>query len=531
MQFWLSNRNAAGGNKIMHRFLQVRITAWLALLALLAGACAATGDRNNPTSLPQQPPAQPTATQSAAREPRIQLEECQLSSAGSSVQISARCGTLPVSENPDGTGPVIHLNIAVIPAVSRNPEPDPLFFLTGGPGQAATESFLLLSPAFDRIRTRRDIVLVDQRGTGKSNPLNCEEAEGVAALEPLDTRAEVQACLDALDAQPQFYTTPIAMADLDKVRVGLGYSQINIYGLSYGTRAALTYLKYYPERVRSLILDGVAHQDEALGSDAASDAQHALDLIFARCEGSGPCTQAFPNVQAEFYELLEDLRREPAQVRLAHPSTGETIEVTFTAEEMGSVVRLLSYTSETAALLPLLIHQAYARQDYAPLAAQYQIITGQLVESISSGMNFSVLCTEDVPFYEPQAPGTAGESFYLGDTQVSQLLEICAVWPRGSLPQGFKEPVVSSIPVLLLSGEADPVTPPSNGEQAARTLENSLHLILPGQGHNIIFRGCIPNIAAEFLEQGSVTGLDTGCSDQLQPMPFFVNPSGPYLQP
>ena len=465
-------------------------------------------------------------------QPGIKLEDCQLSAPGQAVHLSARCGSLKVYENRVmGSGRRISLNIAVIPSVSRNPEPDPLFLLAGGPGQAATESLVEVYHAFDRISQKREIILVDQRGTGKSNPLKCPNLESTdfETLAPdADPAPILQKCLQGLDADPALYTTAIAMDDLDEVRAALGYEKINIYGVSYGTRAALTYLRQHPQHVRTVILDGVVPQDEALGQKISEDAQRALDQIFLRCQSDKTCEASFPKVQAEFYGLLTALEDQPTKVTLHDPLTGEITQLTLTAGKLASAVRLLTYTPETASLLPLIIHTASAQNDFSPLASQYLIVTEQLTESISEGMNYSVLCSEDIPFITGKVgEGKSMDTPYVHNLQVEDLVTICKTWPRGQAPAGFKDPVTSDVPVLLLSGEADPVTPPQNAERAEKTLSNSLSLIAPGQGHNVIYRGCIPRIARDFIESGSVKGLDTGCVNEIKPLPFFVNFSGP----
>jgi pimeloyl-ACP methyl ester carboxylesterase len=187
----------------------------------------------------------------------------------------------------------------------------------------------------------------------------------------------------------------------------------------------------------------------------------------------------------------------------------------------------LSYAPETAALLPLLIHTSQTEKDLSLLAAQYLIVSDQLIDSISEGMNYSVICAEDVPFYSANEARQAYSGTYLEEVDSGMMFKICKTWPHRTVPAGFKEAVSADTPVLILSGEADPVTPPENGERVARTLPNSLHLIVPGQGHNVIFRGCLPRVASDFIEQGTVKGLDTTCVSRIQPLPFFLNFSGP----
>lgn len=469
------------------------------------------------------------AAQTTQVDPGLVFQDCQLSSAGITLRLAARCTSLKVFEDrAAGQGRQIDLHIAVIPAVSRNPAPDPLFFFAGGPGQSATDTFVILANAFERVNQERDIVLVDQRGTGKSNPLDCPVAEGeFEEGTPEETAAQVKACLDGLDADPSFYTTAVAMQDLDQARQALGYAQINLFGVSYGTRAALTYLQMFPDNVRSIVLDGVVPQDEPLGLEVAKDAQRALDLLFERCREETACSQAFPNLENEFNSLFAALKESPVEVDAANPVTGKVETLTLGDAELGTAVRLLSYAPETAALLPLIIHKAASEQDYSLLAAQYLMVAGDLTTSISEGMNYSVVCTEDLPFITAEAAAQADEGAYLGGAFYENIMEVCEIWPAGTLPEGFKEPVASDTPVLLLSGEADPVTPPENAEKVASTLPNSLSLVAEGQGHNIVFRGCIPDIVAEFIAAGSGAGIDTACIDAIQPMPFFVNLSGP----
>jgi pimeloyl-ACP methyl ester carboxylesterase len=461
--------------------------------------------------------------------PELALKDCQLSAPGVGAQKEARCGKLEVFEDRQaGAGRRIELNVAVIPAVSRSPAPDPIFFLAGGPGEAATEAFLPLLSAFERIHQKRDIVLVDQRGTGGSHPLECDtdtEETGDGQDDPEAAKKMAGACLEKLDANPRLYTTAIAMDDLDDVRQALGYAQINLYGASYGTRAALAYLRQHPQHVRAVILDGVAPPNWTLGPDAAADGQQALQALFDRCAAQAACQTAFPDLPQEFAGLLAQLEAQPAVVALEHPVSGEPVTYTMSAETFGSIIHSLSYVPETAALLPLMIHQGYAQGDLRRLAAASLSNSQAMGESLSNGMRFSVICAEDVPFYP--AASEAPAAGYLGSFVPDTFREICQAWPRGDIPAGFKDAVASDAPVLILSGGADPVTPPENGELAARALPNSRHVVLDGMGHVNIFRGCLPGLAADFIEQGSAAGLDLSCAQAIQPLPVFTNPNGP----
>jgi pimeloyl-ACP methyl ester carboxylesterase len=496
-----------------------RIGNVLVLASILLAACGAGA------------PAAALAT--AGPSSKVDMADCQLTAPGLTATVKARCGTWTVPEDrANAGGRKVNLRVAIVASVSRSPAPDPLFFVAGGPGQAATESFVVLAGAFEQIRQKRDIVLVDQRGTGQSGALQCsneDQTDEALSLSDAEAQArlkqEVAACLKGLKADPRFYTTPIAVRDLDDVRAALGYDKINLYGVSYGTRVAQTYLHDYPEHVRTVILDGVVPQDEALGLNEARDAQRALDLIFDRCGSDPGCQAAFPNVRAEFATLLAALEKEPARVTLPHPVTGKVVDVLLTRRQAGAAVRLLSYTPETAALLPLLIHTA-AQGNAAPLAAQWLIVSEDLSQSVSLGLNLSVVCAEDAPFLQPEALAQANRDTYLQNGESDNIQFMCSVWPHGTLPADFKQPVKSTLPVLLLSGEADPVTPPANADRVAQALPQSLRLVVPGDGHNVIYRGCLPRVAADFVKSGTVQGLDTACVQDIGPLPFFVSFTG-----
>ncbi|MGB9428456.1 MAG: alpha/beta fold hydrolase [Gammaproteobacteria bacterium] len=454
---------------------------------------------------------------------------CQIGAADSPQHLEAKCATLTVPENrADPDGKRIGLHIAVLRARAGTPAPDPLLFIAGGPGEASTESFVKLAPAFDRIRANRDIVLVDQRGTGQSNALNCPSVPDNNNPSPAEIAQQVQACLKQLPGDPRFYTTTAAVKDLDAVRRALGYDEINLYGISYGTRVALQYLREFPEHVRSVILDGVVPADLVLGPGVSLDAQQALDGIFARCAAQPDCHKAFPNLPVTFASLQQTLKQHLITVNLRDPLTGAPLTETLAWDQAAAAVRFMSYASETAALLPLLIHQAGAVHDYAPLMADALLFTHQINGGLALGMNAAVLCTEDVPFYaNAAATQKALADTYMGAIAVTQLVDTCKYWPRGVIAPDFKQPVVSAKPTLLISGADDPITPPPNAADAARTLSNSLSIVVPGQGHGNAYRGCVPKLMAQFVEQASVKNLDTNCVKNIKPFPFFTRFTGP----
>lgn len=462
-----------------------------------------------------------TSNLPADPEPSLSLEDCALTSL-SGRQVDAKCGILSVPEdraNPNGRQ--IDLHFAVIPAISRSPEPDPVFLLAGGPGQSAIETFPATFGLLFNLHQDRDIVLVDQRGTGKSNPLRCIDPE-VEVLTDEEALAILKECPEALDADVRFYTTEIAMTDLDEVRAALGYESINLYGASYGTRAALTYLRMYPEHVRTVTLDAVVDPDFVMFMDAAEDGQAALNQFFARCEADEACAQTYPNLESEFKGLIARLAESPAEIVIPHPLTNKPTDVEVTDTFITSMVFNILYVPDLVAALPLGIHQAYAEENYIPLISQAFIVNAGLYD----GMFYAVTCTEDAPLVSLNVAAQSAERTVFMDRTVD-FVEVCKEWEKGEVSTDFREPVISDVPVLMLSGESDPITPPRHAEEVTKTLSNDLHLIFAGMGHGNMTGACGSDIFTAFVESGTLSGLETDCVEKVVPPPFFVDFSGP----
>ena len=451
----------------------------------------------------------------------LKLEDCALTSQIGN-QVDARCGTLTVPEDrANSSGREIDLHIAVIPAIKRDAEPDPLFLLAGGPGQSALETFPAIMPSLFQIHEARDIVLVDQRGTGESNPLRCLDPEE-EILNDDQVVEQLKACPETLDADLRFYTTEIAMTDLDEVRAALGYETINIYGASYGTRAALTYLRMFPERVRTITLDAVVDPEFVVFMTAAEDGQAALDAFFARCESDDACQSAFPVLRSEFEGLLVRLEEAPVEITLPHPLTAKPLELTLTRETIANMVFNTLYVPDFVATLPLSIHTAYADENYIPLISQAFLVNAGLYD----GMFYAVTCTEDAPLISAEQAARHSEESVFGDLTID-FAAICADWPKGEVSPEFRAPINSDIPVLIFSGSADPITPPRYAEAVAENLTNELHLVISGMGHGNLSSRCSISILKSFLDTASTQGLDTSCVEGIQPPPFFVDFSGP----
>lgn len=464
----------------------------------------------------------------SAQAAEITLSPCHLSAAGGRLEVDARCGTLTVPVDPgEPDGEAIDLFVAVVDALAEQGAPDPLTVIAGGPGQAATSFYVTAEAAFAHAVRKRDIILVDQRGTGRSAPLMCEGGENDMFLEAGDIDRMMDAsreCLEGLAHDPRFFTTSVAVRDLERVRGALGYAELNLYGISYGTRVAQHYLRRYPERTRRVILDGVLPPAVALGADVPLASQAALDALFERCEADAGCSGAFPDLRSRFGAVLARLRETPVEVTLAHPRTGEATEVVVDDWMLIGVVRLLVYQPQTASLLPFLI-DAVDRGDYSALATQVFLLTEGL-EDLAVGLNNAVVCTEDVPF-QGDVDLDAQAATYMGTAFVEVLDRTCELWPRGFMDDDLRELVTSDKPVLMLSGELDPITPPHYARRAAAGLANVVDVVAPGQGHGMLMTACGRRLAAEFLDIDQPSTLDRSCVDRIRPAPIFTSLMGP----
>jgi pimeloyl-ACP methyl ester carboxylesterase len=462
--------------------------------------------------------------------PLLDLVPCRIADADGLSSTAARCGGLEVPEDPaDPQGAKIRLAIAVVPAVATRARPDPLFLIAGGPGQGSIEAYAPLLGAFSGVRRARDLVLVDQRGTGDSNRLDCampDDALEAGEIPPAELAALARGCLADLPGRPQFYTTSIAVGDLDAVRAALGYAEINVFGGSYGTRVAQHYARRFPARTRTVVLDGVVPPTLTLIPEIAIESQRALERVFARCATDPACDERFPQLARQFAGLDAALRRGPVAVSLADPLTGERRQVAVTRAHLVAMARMLVYSPGTASLLPLLVHEAATHGNYGPLAAQAEMFGEELESMIAMGMHHSVVCAEDAPRFAGAVDRQALEATAIGPQMVDGMEAICAVWPRGPVDADFAQPLDSAVPALLLSGEFDPATPAAYGEMATTGFRNGRHVVVPGQGHGVTRLPCVQRLLRQFIDAASADALDDACVAKIQPAPFFLSFSG-----
>jgi len=454
----------------------------------------------------------------------LRFQPCTLATPGLPVTVAAQCAAMDVPEDrahPGGRH--IRLAIAWVPSDAKQPQPDPVVMIAGGPGQSALQSFPGVASAFVEILRRRSVLLVDQRGTGGSNPLNCPAdrwsgVESSAAASPETAREFAQQCLQGLKADPRFYTTSEAVADLEAVRLAVGAPALNLVGISYGTRVALEYTRRYPSTTRTLVLDGVVPPELALGADHAANLEASLDARSARCSADAACARRYGSLRKAVDELRGRLRDEPQLVHYRDPVTNEPREGLLTENVVASVVRLYSYVPQLFATLPLSLAEATAGRPEG-LMAQASMIENLVGEQIAEGMELSVSCSEDERWLQLR---TEDHGTLIGGGFIAALKAQCEVWPRGSVPADFHQPVQADTPAMLLSGEFDPVTPARYGDQVVKTLPYGRHLVLRGQGHNVMVSGCAPHLMARFIEGADALGLDARCLLQLARTPVFT---------
>lgn len=474
-------------------------------------------------------------TQRGAAEPRPGLlSPCRLP--GSEVEVL--CGSIKRPLVPaDGVGgssagPRIEVHFAVLPAVARNKKPDPVFFFAGGPGQAATRLLSSVGMLLRRLSNRRDIVFIDQRGTGRSAPLYCPELPPTAPLRELLTAGRwdryLTDCLAALQRLPhgdlRYYTTHIAMADADAVREALGASQVNVIGGSYGTRAALDYLRQFPAQVRRAVIDGVAPPDMHLPDSLGADVGGAFVRWLGACEADPSCQRRYPGLRAAWSSLLASL---PREVTLAHPHTGLPETVTLSRDHLLSLVREPLYVPALASALPLALTQASSGRFEGLLGLSSALSAGD-GSRLALGMHFSVICSEDFPLPPLPARENHVEPSLESEFQASfrrQYQEICDKWPRGPVPAAFHTLPRAQSATLVFSGGLDPVTPGRHGARVAMALgEKARHVQVENAGHGVLPLPCIGDVVYRFVDapgDREALAVEAGCAAAMPRPPFY----------
>jgi pimeloyl-ACP methyl ester carboxylesterase len=450
---------------------------------------------------------------------RLSLHPCQLPG----IQGDVRCGTYEVFEDRSTkSGRTIKLKIVVLKSLGAKPAPDAVFPLHGGPGAPATGLVELAKGVLGTVRQDHDLVFVDQRGTGGSNPLTCDVADDAKDLTsffgdilPPD---KVRACREKLQehADLRLYTTPIAMDDLDEVRAALGYNKIDLVGLSYGTIASQVYMRQHPEHVRSAFLVGVVTPNMKQPLLFPRSAQHAMDLLFADCSADETCHSAFPRLQEEFGAVLSRFNNGPPTVEMIDPVSKKRVQVKLSRSRFVEGIRLAMYSTDSQQFVPKIIHQAY-ENDYVPFeVAAVHLSPGA---EVSRGVYFTITCSEGVPFITAKELVDETQNTYVGPERVERHITACKDWPKGNIPPSYIELVKSDLPVLMISGEVDGSSPTWFGENALKLLPNGRQLKIRYLGHQ--FEGkCLRGIFTSFIKDGAAKNLDASCTEKIRRPPF-----------
>lgn len=444
-----------------------------------------------------------------------------------------QCGSLQRPLDPARPdGPKIDVHYLVVPALARNKQPDAVLVLAGGPGQSAIKLASRVMPRLSRLNNRRDIVFIDQRGVGRSAPLDCPDDSKLPVAEQLDDTARyarIDACRVALEKLPYgrdgglgFFTTTLAMQDMDAIREQLGVPQWNLFGASYGTRAALEYLRLFPTKARRTVIDGVAPPDMVLPASFSTDGQAALDKLF---EANA---KTHPTLKADWHQLLASL---PREVSVQQPLTGVPERFRLERNLLLSAVRGPLYQPSLASALPAAIEAAARDGNFAGLFGLTSAFGSSPSLRLAMGMHFSVVCAEDVPRLA-EATDPPGADFRTANAEM--YTRVCKTWPRGAVSPGFYKIPPAPSPVLLLSGGADPATPPRHGERVAQALGTAdkarvQHIVVPEAGHGVMPVGCMRDLIFRFIDaktDGTALPQDAACATRI-PRPVAFQPIQP----
>ena len=451
--------------------------------------------------------------------PKIDLHLCQVAG------VAAECGTVSVFEDRAANrGRKIDIHVAVIRASGNQSAPDPIFYFAGGPGGSAIEDAPYVLKVLKTASWERDIVLIDQRGTGKSNNLTCAQPpefvlEAAPVTEPMV--ADLRACLDKLDADPAAYTTAWGVDDIDDVRAALGYDKINLYGESYGPTAEQIYLQRHGEHVRSVILEGVSLVGVPMFERMPHGSQQALDQLDARCQADPDCHAAYPNFKDELAAVIERVAAQPVELPLTNPLNGQPVKVT--REVLVQSIHGMLISTERAVMLPYLIHQANL-ENWDAITAAAAPNYSSVPETNWQIMNMTILCHEEWASLRREQTAQLSAGSYLTYEDVRWYTvpeEICAVIPRPKAAALYEPVSGSDVPVLIITNEADPQNPLENVAEASKLYPNSLTLVAPGQGHGYTGILCRDQILADFIDQGTAQGFNTDCLQEV-PLPSFL---------
>lgn len=444
---------------------------------------------------------------------------------------AARCGVVSVPENPDRpNGGQLTIHYAIVSASSATPRSDPIAVLMGGPGEDAISSAAFFADQFKALLDDRDLLLVDQRLTGQSAPTRCHLYSSDTPADNLRDffpPAAVERCKNLLMQETDLtrYTFPYLSNDLERVRVALGYEQLNLFAASYGTRAAQAFVRQYPKSVRTVYLGSPIPIDSNGPLHFAQTEQATLEKTFKRCELDPDCRRAFPHVRREFSALVA--RLDAGEVRVPVPGSTQTVQLP--RGRFVEWVRSRLYRPREAAVLPSIIHRAF-EGDWTP--AVQAMLNGSRAadDGISWGLFFSITCSEDIPFLSESDIVAKTRNTWQRDYRIRQQQAACQKWPRATLPEGYRKPVHSDVPTLLVTGNLDGGSPVWFTYRVAPGFTNHVTVVVRGQGHTE-WNDCVAGLFERLVRSGTVQGLGGQSCPAVAVPPFTTttstHPSGP----
>ena len=442
-----------------------------------------------------------------------------------------RCGYLPVAEDPQKpTGRKINIHYVIIPAIKPLDTTEALLAIAGGPGQSAIDNAALFNQTFSKVRETKDILLIDQRGTGRSNLLSCPEDKSLSPLSIderlFDNLAETKKCLATFDADVAMYNSSFAIHDFEAVRNHVGYTKLHLYGISYGSRMAQLYMRHYPESLATVTLDGVVPMQQSVLAVGLS-VDRALDGVFDQCESNRDCNEQFPNLRLTLNQLTDRLENKAIKTTVFHPATGAPTTFLLTRDKLLGILRISMYSPATRSLVPLTIDHT-AAGNYQSLLGLYSLTMDGL--DIAIGMHNSVVCAEDIHRIDDDLLAHIKQS-YTANAMYQALLDTCSIWPTEKVNDSFFAAIESDIPTLLLSGELDPATPPEWGALAMTNMTNAKHFVAPYATHGVASQSCGNDLVAQLIESRSVSDLNDSCLSKDHPRGFYLNASSAQVMP
>ncbi|MBB6519753.1 alpha/beta hydrolase [Pseudoteredinibacter isoporae] len=431
------------------------------------------------------------------------------------------CGSVEVPEL-SGAGKNIDVHFAVLPALRDKYPEEAVLVIAGGPGQSAMDLAGHFNRLLNKVRRERDILIIDQRGTGRSNKLHCDQMDSIEQLsfddQSLDIEKETRNCKDELGADLNGYNSRAALEDFETIRKKLAYKKLHLFGTSYGTRMVQLYMRHYPESVASGIMDGlVPLQQNVLAVGESVD--HAMELLLSQCETQPACQQRYPNLRQDFQDLLSNIGGQTLLQGVKHPVSAEGAALRLTRSKLNGVLRLALYSQQARSLLPYAIDRLKLG-DSGPILGLFGMTLSGF--ELAMGMHAAIVCAEDWPRLTDEDRAQMKGSL-IGEDMLAALDIACPVWNVAPNLSDFEKPLVSDIPSLLLSGKYDPATPPAWASTMESQLGNSLHVVFPNATHSVAGHTCANELIAEFIAEPNPDEVDLSCVEKDKERGFFLN--------